>query len=67
MTYDVQICIISPITCKATKQSCIINLDYIPDYEDIVKEFYRQWDKPDKYDVCYAVGVESMKLHDNKN
>lgn len=67
MTYDVQICIISPITCKATKQNCIINLDYIPDYEDIVKEFYRQWDKPDKYDVCYAVGVESMELHDNKN
>ena len=67
MTYDVQICIISPITCKATKQSCIINLDYIPDYEDIVKEFYRQWDNPDKYDVCYAVGVESMELHDNKN
>lgn len=67
MTYDVQICIINPITCKATKQSCIISLDYIPDYEDIVKEFFRQWDKADKYDVCYAIGVESMELHDNKN
>ena len=65
MTYDVVVCIIDPRTCKATRQVCTISVDNVPDYEDIVKEFFRTWDKKDKYDVCYAVGIESMKLHDN--
>lgn len=65
MTYDVQISIIDPRTCKATKQTCLISLDYAPDYEQMASEFFRRWDKQDKYDVCYAIGIESMKLHDN--
>lgn len=65
MSYDVEISVINPITFKATSHKCLFNLDYIPDYEDIVNEFFRQWDKEDKYKVCYAVGVKSMTIHDN--
>ena len=67
MTYDVELIVIDPRNYKATRQLCVISLDYAPDYEDIVIEFFRRWDKADKYDVCYAIGVESMNLHDNKN
>lgn len=67
MTYDVQLSVIDPRTYKATTQLCVMTLDYAPDYEDIVTEFFRRWDKADKYDICYAIGVESMNLHDNKN
>ena len=65
MTYDVKIVVIDPRNYKVYKQDCIISLDYAPDYEDIVHEFFHQWSKKDKYDICYAIGVESMKLHDN--
>lgn len=67
MTYDVQICIISPVTYKAVLQKCVISIDHVPDYKDVVCEFFKQWDKEDKYTTCYAIGVESMKLHDNQN
>ena len=65
MTYDVQIIVINPITYKAIRQAFTVSLNYVPDYEDIVNEFFRQWDKEDKYRTCYAIGVESMNLHDN--
>lgn len=65
MTYDVQISIIDPRSYKVTRQTCLISLDYAPDYEKMVCEFFRRWDRADKYDVCYAIGIESMKLHDN--
>ena len=67
MTYDVQLSIVDPRTCKAIKQPFVVSLNYVPDYEDIVNEFFRQWDNKDKYRICYAIGVESMNLHDNKN
>ena len=67
MTYDVQIVVINPITYKATRQLCVFTFNSPPDYEDVVGEFFRCWDKKDKYDVCYSIGVESMNLHDNKN
>ena len=63
--YDVEIVVINPDTYKAIVQECILSLDYVPDYEDIVMEFFRQWDKEDKYSTCYSIGVKSMKLHDN--
>ena len=65
MIYDVDVCIIDPRTYKVTRQSCMISLDYAPDYEDMVHEFFRNWDRKDKYDICYAIGIESMRLHDN--
>ena len=65
MKYDVNIVIINPITYKAHRQNFIIDLDYAPDYKDIVNEFFRQWSRPDKFDICYTIGVESMNLHDN--
>lgn len=67
MIYDVEIVIIDPRTYKAKETNCIISLEYVPDYEDIVHEFFHQWNKPDKYEICYAIGVKSMKLHDNKD
>ena len=67
MIYKANICIIDPRTQKATRQECHLDLDYAPDYKDITIEFFRQWDNPDKYEICYAIGVESMTTDDSQN
>lgn len=67
MKYKVELCIIHPETCKAVEQIAIVSVDKPdPDYEDIVTAFYKSWDKPDKHNLCYGIGVLKMELYDNK-
>lgn len=67
MLYNVDLTIINPDTLKAQDINCILDIDILsPDYEDIVTYFFKRWDKKDKYDICYAIGVKHMELYDNK-
>lgn len=66
MVFEVQICVINPDTFQAKRKLCQINIDKPgPDYRDIVLEFFKNWEQQDKYEKCYAIGVESMKAYDN--
>jgi len=65
MTYQVQFAIIHQPSCKAEIVTQQITTEILgPTYEDLVGEFFRQWDKEDKYSGDYIIGVISMK-YDN--
>lgn len=54
------ICIIDPEYYTATR----IDVELFPlelSTEEIIHAFFQQWDKYDKYEKCYALGVENFK------
>lgn len=62
MTYQVHLAIIHQPSCKATEITQKITTDILgPTYEDMVGEFFKQWDKEDKYSGDYIIGVISMR------
>lgn len=65
MRYNVTVCVIDPKTCKARRETLILSTDILsPTYEDMVIEYFRQWDKEDKYREIYPIGIEQMELID---
>lgn len=63
MKYKVKICVINPVNCKAYREEVNLTTSIkSPTYEDMVVEYFRQWDKEDKYRNMYAIGVEKMEL-----
>jgi len=63
MIYSVQLSIIHPESLKAILLDVVLTIDSVaPDYKDIVYEFFKHWDREDKYTTCYAIGVTKMHL-----
>lgn len=60
MKYNVKICVIDPDSYKVTKYNCLLTPEGYTQ-QDFVIAFFRQWDKQDKYNKCYAIGIEQIQ------
>lgn len=61
MNYLVKICVTDPDSYTVSKYQFTSSYKRI-NYQDIIAEFFGSWDRKDKYERCYAIGVESINL-----
>lgn len=57
--YTTVICVIDPESYRVTKYVCKLTPKKFTN-QDFISEFFKNWDKKDKYEKCYAIGIESI-------
>lgn len=62
MKYKATICVTDPEYYSSTIHDEIIESNKSPDNEFIIIEFFRRWNKKDKYTKVYAIGVLNVEL-----
>ena len=59
--FQCKICITNPDTLHTQiLEGTVFSERVNPDYRDIATDFFLAWDKKDKYDKGYIIGINSM-------
>lgn len=58
--YSIVICVIDPDSYKVTKYNCKLTPKKFTN-QDFISEFFKNWKQKDKYEKCYAIGIESIQ------
>lgn len=57
--FTTTICVIDPESYNVSKYVCKLSPKKFTN-QDLISEFFKNWDRKDKYEKCYAIGVENI-------